>query len=391
LLDTEKMREAIRRENLGGWLFCSFKGRDLLSRSVLDVDPSAKNTRPWYYAVFSDAEPVAVVHAIEAGILDHLPGKRFVYKSREELEKIFRSEVVPRLAGRALACQFSPELPVVSYLDHGTAVFFEWLGIGLASSASLIQRFVGTLDEAGIASHERSAAHLYEIVHLVWDRVKRDFASSNPPYEGDVKRWILDEFDRRGLVVDGSPIVACGPGAGNPHYSVTGRGNPVSPDSVLQLDIWAKENAQGSIYADISWVCFTGSKPPAEVERNAADLFRVRNEIVGFIGAGLRRGNLTGADVDRHARSLLVEAGLGEALRHRTGHGIDVENHGSGVNLDSVEFPDPRLLLEGSWFSVEPGIYFRDYGLRTEIDVFIRGGKPVVSGGAPQERILTFD
>lgn len=391
MIDFGKIQEAIRRENLGGWLFSTLKNRDKLSMSILDLGPEVKSTRPWYYFIFAEGEPLKIAHGIEPHTLDGLPGADTAYRSREELLALLRNLVGPRLGERSLACQYSPEIPIISYIDHGTALLLESAGFHLASSAALLQRFRGLLDKNGILSHRTAADHLSEIVRLGWDRVREAFSRGQPLFEGDIADFFLSEFARRGLHTDSSPTVAVGPNAGNPHYSRSGKGTPIEADEVLLFDLWAKLDNLDGIYADISWVGFTGPNPPPGVEKDFTRLIEARDAAVRFIAKGLAEGTaLRGADVDAYTRNFLIGEGYEAALRHRTGHGIDRETHGSGVNLDSVEFPDHRILLEGSCFSVEPGLYFPEYGLRTEINVYIENLRPIISGGAPQTRLLTL-
>jgi Xaa-Pro aminopeptidase len=186
-----------------------------------------------------------------------------------------------------------------------------------------------------------------------------------------------NEMARRDLVWDHPPLAAAGINTANPHYDLTGQGSVIREGDIIQLDLWAKE--PGAVYADISWAGVYGKKAGPEAEKTFADLVEVREAVLVFIEEAGGRA-LTGAEVDAYCRSLLCAGGYGGAIKHRTGHGIDTEVHGSGVNIDSVEFPDHRRLLEGSCFSLEPGIYLSQYGFRTEIDVYIAGGRPRVSG-----------
>ncbi|MDR2185409.1 MAG: M24 family metallopeptidase [Treponema sp.] len=375
-LELGGIREAIRRENLDGWLFCNFQHRDTLADAVLRIGGGESNSRLWFYAVPALGEPVKLVHAVEAGILDGLAGTKAIYVSREDL----RAALKP-LGGKRWAVHSSDSLTAVSFLDAGTAAFLEKAGLVLVSAASLIQRFRGLLDAAGIASHERAVDQLYGIVDLAWDRVQRAYAGARPLYEGDLRDLMLEEMDRRGLVTGHPPIAAAGANSGNPHYGFTGRGGRIRRGDVIQLDLWAREKAPAAVYGDIAWAGVFSGEAPAETERRFADLVSAREGAFRFIGTELAAGrNVSGAMVDRETRKMLTALGYGEALKHRTGHGIDTECHGSGVNMDSVEFPDSRLLLEGACFSLEPGVYFPGFGLRTEIDVYIAQGKPVVSG-----------
>jgi Xaa-Pro aminopeptidase len=391
-----EMRKAIRKENLDGWLFCNFRHRDRLSDEILAVPSGASNSRLWIYAVPAlpssgeqgEELPLKIVSRVEEDALDFLPGEKIPYTGREELVSCLAA-----LAGKRWGVHVSKTLAAISWLDAGAAALLEEAGLTLETAAGLIQRFKGLLDGKGTASHERAAAHLYESVAAAWEAVRDAFRRKKTITEADIQRFFLDEFEKRNLTADHPPLVAAGINSGNPHYEIR-EGAVFKPGDVIQFDLWAKE--PGGVYADISWAGFYGSTPPSALEKKFGDLVSAREEGLGFIQNELEKGRRpSGAAVDAAVRKSLAALGYEKALRHRTGHGIDTEVHGSGVNIDSVEFPDERLLLDGSCFSLEPGIYFPDYGLRTEINVYISGGKAVVSGADSgyerQFRILTCD
>jgi Xaa-Pro aminopeptidase len=373
----DRMREAIREEGLDGWLFSDFHRRDKLSQEILDLPAGFGNSRLWLYAVPVRGEPLKITHAIEKGVLDSLPGERTVYISREDLKAALRP-----LGGKRWGAHFSENLTAISYLDLGTATLLSGAGLQLESAAALVQRFKGLLDGPAIASQEEASAHLYEIVDLAWEKVRAAYAGKKELREGELQAFMAEEIARRGMETDYPPIVAAGAHAGNPHYHFEGPGGRVAEGEVIQFDLWAKCARPGAIFGDISWVGVFAKAPSPRVETAFTGLISAREGAITFIAEAFAAGKPpTGAMVDQKTRDILTGLGYAGALRHRTGHGIDTENHGSGVNIDSVEFPDSRLLLEGSCFSLEPGIYFKDFGLRTEIDVYIRDGKPVVSGG----------
>lgn len=381
----ERVQKAIQEEGLDGWLFWNFHHRDPLSDEILGLSLASTNSRPWLYAVPAQGEPVKIVHAIEAGILDGLPGQKKVYTGRDA----YLRELSP-LASKRWGVHTSPEITVLSYMDAGTAQTFTQNGLILVPALGLIQRFKGLLSEQGIRSHERAAAHLYQIVDRLWDRVRYAYRRGHVLREGDLRSEIMGEMENRSLITDHPPIVAAGKNAGDPHYDFSDSGKIIERGEVIQLDLWAKEKADASIYADISWVGVFADGPQSTVERAFTDLVAARERALEFISEELGKSHPpSGAQVDQVTRSYLIDRGYAGALRHRTGHGIDTECHGSGVNMDSVEFPDPRLLLEGSCFSLEPGIYFDTFGLRTEIDVYIHNSQPKVSGGNRQFSLLT--
>jgi Xaa-Pro aminopeptidase len=381
--DLLSMQEAIRGEDLDGWLFCNFRHRDKLSDEILGLDGAAANSRRWFYAVPAQGEPLGILHAIESGVLGDLPGRRVFYRSREEL-----TDRLSPLAGKRWGVHVSRFITAISCLDAGTAAFLEDTGLVLVSAAGLIQRFKGLFSPADMAAHEKAADHLYEIVILCWGAVRGAYVTGKAIREGDIQRLILREMESRNLITDHPPIVAAGAHSGNPHYEVRNGGAVFRDGDVIQFDLWARDPGPGGIYADISWVGVYGASSP-RLSGAFSDLLGAREGALDFIRTELAAGRRpSGADVDRKTRSILVGLGYEDAIRHRTGHGIDTELHGSGVNMDSVEFPDDRLLLEGSCFSLEPGIYFEDFGLRTEIDVYIRNGEPVVSGRERQRELL---
>ncbi|MHB9291373.1 putative Xaa-Pro aminopeptidase [Hollandina sp. SP2] len=383
--ELQTIQKAIRTEGLDGWIFSNFHHRDRLSDTILDIMPETTNSRLWVYAVPAQGKPVKIVHAIEAGLLEELPGSTQVYLDRDD----FITALDP-LGHKYWGAHFSETLPAISYLDVGTAGLFEKAGMKLVSAAGLIQRFKGTLDTQGIQAHERVAKALYDIIAIAWEEVQNAYTHHRTITEGALRSLMLEEFCRRKLITDHPPLVAAGVHSGNPHYDFSGSGAPLQGGEVVQFDLWAKERGPKGIYADISWVGIVGDVAQEEVKRAFTDLVEAREGAYRFIAAELEAGRpVSGAMVDTKTRDLLAGLGYEGAIKHRTGHGIDTECHGCGVNMDSVEFPDSRLILEGSCFSLEPGIYFSDFGLRTEINVYIMQGKPYISGKDRQFTLLT--
>ena len=371
-----EIQKAIRQEELDGWLFCNFRHRDRLADEILGINPETLNSRLWFYAVPVSGEAQCILHAIEKDALgvgsDAFPGQVSIYSSREELLEFLR-----RLGGKKWGCHFSRSITAISFLDAGTAALLEEAGLELVSAAGLIQRFKGLLDSEGIESHERAARHLYEIVDMAWAAVRKAFDSNSPVYEDDIQKLMMGEITKRGLIADHPLIVASGRNTGNPHYET--KRVMFAVNDVILFDLWGKE--PGGIYADISWTGVYARCAPPEVEKAFSALVEAREGAIKLITEELAAGRRPmGADVDRRARQIIIDRGFASGICHRTGHGIDTEVHGSGVNIDSVEFPDSRLLLDGSCFSLEPGVYFKNFGMRTEVDVYIKNGKPIVSG-----------
>ena len=384
MTDVARIAQAIREAGLSGWLFYNQFHRDEISDLALDVPRAAHNSRPWAYLVPAEGVPTRVVHAIEPGILEHLPGRLVRCTSRDDLFAAVGAAAGP---GARLAAQFSTSFPVASFLDHGTARLLERLGIVLVSSEELVVDCLGTLDAEGEASHRRAALALYAVVHAVWSRIRSADAGGAAVHETDVQEWIAGLFAEAGLVTDGPVLVAAGEASADPHYEPVGRGRRFQPGDVVQLDLWAREPGERSVFADISWVGVLAPAPTEEQARVFDAVVTAREAAAAAIGAGIAVG-LSGAEVDRAVRDLITREGYAGGLRHRTGHSIGTRVHGYGVNLDSVEFPDHRRLREGSCFSIEPGVYLERFGMRTEVDGIVRGGRLELTGGDRQRRLL---
>ncbi len=389
MLDIQRLFEAIREEGLAGWLICNNHHRDEIADLVLGVSRERTNTRPWVCLLPAAGEPVKIVHAMEAGILDGVPGRAMPYSTRAQFTGALAS-ALPR--GVPLAANFSVNTPVSSFLDYGTALLVQSLGVTLVSAESLIARSLGAIDERGFDSHQAAAAVLYRIVPQVWSRLARAVQEGNPVREGEVRDWIVKEIADAGLVSDSVPIVAAGPHSGNPHFEGIGPGSKLEPGDVVQFDLWAREPQEGAVYADISWVGVVGTKAQSRATGDLPD----RGRSTGG-GPAVHRGRACGRAswsgertwTRRPARPSRAE-GTATGLRHRTGHSIGGRVHGFGVNLDSVEFPDRRALRDGACFSVEPGLYGSEFGMRTEVDCCIRGGRLVVTGAERQRNLLVL-
>ncbi len=388
MLDIERARTAIREEGISGWLFHNVFHRDEISDLILGVPADRSNTRPWFCLVSADRPPVRIVHHIESSILDHVAGEKVLYSTREELA-VALGRALPR--GGRIAANFSAGIPVASYLDHGTAILLQSLGATLAPADGLIARSLGALDDEGRQSHEAAAAVLYTAVAEAWPRLVGELRAGRTVTEGDVQGWIAGSLSAAGLESEGVLIVGAGRHTADAHFNPSGRGAALEQGDVVQFDIWARQKRPGAVYADISWVGVCAEAPTALQRRVFEAVRDAREAALSLLQRRLADGApVTGADVDQAARAMLVERGFAQGIRHRTGHSIGARVHGYGVNLDSVEFPDARPLTEGACFSVEPGIYLDDFGMRTEIDCIIHDGRLTVTGGTRQSALLTL-
>ena len=387
-LDLAAVRRALSDEGLDGWLLYDFHGSNPIARRVAGFDAGAKlTTRRWYYLIAVDGPPRGLVHAIEADRLDHLPGSKTRYAGHDTLDAGLRE----LLAGcGAVAMEYSPgcAIPYVSRVDAGTVDAIRALGVEVRSSGDLIQRFEAVWDAEALASHRAASAALHEVKDRAFDLVSGRMRDGRPLTELDVQDAMAGWFREAGLVSDSRPVVAAQENAGDPHYLPTARRHrPIGAGEVLLLDLWGKmKDTPGSVYADITWMGYTGAAVPARY----ADAFRVirdgRDAAVDLVRRAVAdRRELRGWEVDRAVRDRIGAAGLGDRFVHRTGHNLGEEVHGNGVHLDDFETHDERRLLPGTGVTIEPGVYFDDFGLRTEINLYVGSETATVTGPRQEE------
>ena len=386
MIQIDRIKKAILDENLSGWLFFNFRHRDPISDSILEINKSSINSRGWFYIVFPWRKPLKIVHRVEKNMLDHLPGEKTEYSSRKEL-----LEILSQFKESVFAVQSDINLTTLSYMDGGTEELIKSAGITTKSAASLIQRYSGILDNQQIKSHKKAADILYKIIEETWDIIKKSFSRGEMITETFLADYIHECFEKNNLVTEHRILVAFGRNTSDPHYETGKSDSILTENTLIQFDIWAKEKKEKSVYSDISWVAYTGTEVPETYRSVFSKLTEARDNAVHMISENLSSGiNISGSEVDAETRKILIDAGYSEAIHHRTGHAIDIELHGYGVNIDSIEFPDSRIILEHSCFSIEPGLYFSDFGMRTEIDCCIIDNEPVITGKEPQKKILTL-
>ena len=381
-LDIAAVQRALRDDDLDGWLLYDFHGSNPIARRVTGLNDAAKlTTRRWYYLIPVDDPPRALVHAIERDRLDHLPGDKTRYARHGELDAGLRA----LLTGcTTVAMEFSPgcAIPYVSRVDAGTVDAIRAHGVEVRSSGDLVQRFEAVWDAEALRSHESASRALYAIKDRAFDLVTQRMRGGNPITELEVQDAMAGWFEEAGLVSDSRPVVAAQENAGDPHYLPTrDRHRVIGQAEVLLLDLWGKLPTPGAVYADITWVGYTGTTVPVRY----ADAFTViregRDAAVTLVQRARREGGeLRGWEVDRVTRGLIAAAGFGDRFVHRTGHSLGKEVHGNGVHLDDFETHDERRLLPGSGVTIEPGVYFEDFGLRTEINLYVGHGSATVTG-----------
>ena len=386
----EEIARALGDAALDGWLFYDFRHSDPLAYRILGLGSEGITTRRWFCYVPAHGAARALVSAVEAERLAGLRIETVVYRSADGM----LAALGEFLAGaRRIAMNYSPRcaIPYVARVDAGTVEIVRSLGVEVVSAADLIQRFEARLEPAQLESHRRAAAIVRGVVDETFAEIARAIGSCAPVSEYSAQQFVLARFAAHGLVADDPPIVAVNANAARPHFEPSSAADTaIRPGDLVLLDLWAKEAGAAAIYADLTWMAFAGERVPEEFARAFAIVAEARDAAVDFIRIRVGAGEaVRGEDADRVARGVIERAGFAEQFVHRTGHSIGREVHGTGANLDSLETHDHRTLADRTCFSVEPGIYLPGrFGVRSELDMTIEGGRAEVSAGPAQREII---
>ncbi len=385
----EAIQSALREAKLDGWLFYDHHGRDPLAYRILGLPEAAHVTRRWYYLVPTIGEPRKLVHRIESGRLDALPGGKATYSSWQELEAGL--EVL--LTGTTkLAMQYSPRNAImyVSMVDAGTIEVLRGLGKVIASSADLVSHFEAVLSEEQIASHFEAQRLIDAILAEAWQEIRRRVRVDGRTDEWSMVRWLRDAMDRAGLIWDHGPNVSVGANSADSHYEPSPESSlPLRSGSFVLIDIWGRMNRPGTCFYDITWTGVTGREPTAREQTVFEAVRDARDAAIALVrGAFAEKLLVAGFKADDAARRVLQQRGFGDAFTHRTGHNIGNILHGSGAHLDNLETHDERILLPWTCFSIEPGAYFAgEFGVRSEVNM-VTGPASAEISGRVQEQLV---
>jgi Xaa-Pro dipeptidase len=379
------IQAALREEGLDGWLFFDHHRRDPLAYRVLQFEPAQPVTRRWYYLVPAEGEPRGMVHKIEAEVLGPLPGVKTAYSGWAQQ----RESLAALLTGcRNVAMQYSPDcaVPYVSNVDAGTVELVRACGVEVKTSANLIQVFEARWSQAQYESHKEAGRRVDAILRAAFERIRAAGCT-----EYDIQQFIRTQFAAHGMVTDHGPIVAVNSNASNPHYEPSQeKHSPIRGGDLVLIDLWAKLEQPGAVYYDITWTGYHGAAPPDRMTNIFHIVSGARDAAVRTVQESVAQGReLAGWQVDDAARGHIRAAGYAEYFFHRTGHSIGEEVHGNGANMDNLETHDERKIIPGTCFSVEPGIYLPEFGIRSEVNVY-RGPASAEVTGAVQDRLLSL-
>jgi len=383
--DVPDIQSDLRAAKLDGWLFYDFRGRDPIAQRILDL-PVGMRTRRWFYFVPAKGTPKKLVHKIEAQSLAALPGETLYYASQDELRRN-----VGKILGRAknVAMQYSPKnaIPYVAMVDAGTIELVRASGVKVMSSADLVQKYEACWSDEQLESHRSAGAAIDRIVREAFQHVAKNVREKKSITEYDLKVWILGEFEAAGIWTEEGPDIAVNSNASDPHYGPTAESAaPIREGDLLLLDVWGKKKTPGSVYYDITWMGYLGVRVPEKYAKVFGIVRDARDRAVDLILKNIAAGKpLQGWQVDKAARSVIEKAGYGRYFFHRTGHSIGEKVHGNGANMDGLETHDERHLIPRTCNSVEPGIYLPDFGIRSEVNVYIDEREAQVTGAVQKE------
>jgi Xaa-Pro aminopeptidase len=383
-----QIQSALQRQKLDGWLFFDFRRSDEIAYRILGLGDGGVRSRRWYCLIPARGAPKKLLHAIEPEALDGVPGSAATYASWRTRDR----ELGAMLRGlKRVAMEYSPrnELPTLGRVDAGTVELVRSLGPEIVSSAELVAELVSTLSPEELRSQARAAELLSGDLEATAQEAARRLRAGLPATEYELQQFARARWAQEGIVSEGVPLVSADAHTADPHYLPPAQGSSVvARNSVLLLD-FAAAMGPGTIPGDLTRVYFLGESVPEEVSRIASIVFQARDAALLLVQQRAELGKLpTGAEVDTAARSVIDKAGYAAAFLHRTGHNIGLRTHGDGVNNDDFETHDVRRHLPDTCFSIEPGIYLAGrFGIRSEIDVCLPGGKVEVRGGAGQTAV----
>jgi len=383
------VQQALKEEGLDGWLLYDFHGSNPIARRIAGIGAGAKTTRRWYYMIPVAGAPRKLVHAIESFNLDHLEGGKTVYSQRDTLASGLKSVLT---GAKRIAMEYSPgnSIPYISRVDGGTLEAVRQLGVDVVSSGDLVQRFEAIWSAEALASHRAAAERLYRIKDRAFDFIRAARRAGRAITEFDAQGEMVRAFQDEGLLFDSPPVVAAQENAGDPHYGPSEQKHrAINDGEVVLLDLWGKLPSEGAVYADITWMGFTGSSVPGTFVKAFNAARDGRDAAIALVQQRVKAGQeIRGFEVDRECRTVLERAGFGPQFVHRTGHSLGTEVHGNGVHMDDFETHDERRLIPGTGFTIEPGVYTKEFGVRTEINMYVGDRDATVTGPAQTEFVL---
>ncbi|MDP6302044.1 MAG: M24 family metallopeptidase [SAR202 cluster bacterium] len=387
VIDTviQQAQDFMAAEGISGWLLYEYRGLNPIFWDTLG--PVSNVTRPCWLWIPAEGEPQLIVSFVDHGRFAHIEVETITFVNRQQMTARLREALMDAVK---VAMEYSPNaaLPRVSRIDAGTKEFVTGLGVEIVSSADLLQYASQRWDEDQLKSHEIAAQKLSQIVNEAFDHIGASLASGITEYA--VAEFIRGRFREEGLVVTDGPAVAVNKHASDPHFDPTDPNAPaIKEGDWVLIDLWARLPGDDSMFGDITWTAYVGDKVPAKHREVFDAVIDARDAALDELEKAHRDGRvLEGWELDKVAREHITRSGYAEFFNHRLGHSLGREVHSNAVNLDGWETHDTRKVITGIGLTIEPGIYLPEFGVRSEIDVFMSKDGPVVTTEVQREIVL---
>lgn len=392
MIDLPAIQSAIRAAKCDGWLLYDFRGLNILAQRVLGLTEK-KLSRRWFYYIPAHGEPRKLVHSIEPASLDKLPGTHKVaYRRWQDLEKGVGDLVT---GAKKVAMEYSPRNgnPYISRVDAGTVELVRSFGTDVVSSGDLIQQFEAVWDDDQARMHFAAEKVTVEAFKVAYQFIADEIRTKGESSEVAVQSRIMKHFADSGCTTYSPPIVGVGPHGGDPHYEPNPAADtPIRKGDFVLVDLWCKLDQPRAVYSDLTRTVFVGETVPEKYTKIFNIVAAARDAAIACVKDAFASNTpIVGATVDNACRDVIVKAGYGDYYTHRTGHNIGQEVHGNGAHIDGLETREDRTLIRRTCFSIEPGIYLPEFGVRSEINVYIDASGTVhVTGGELQTAIDTI-
>lgn len=390
MFDLAQIQSALATFGLDGWLLYDFRGSNQLARRIMQLSDDSMGSRRCAYGIPVSGNPVKIVHRIEDSALDHLPGEKTIYLKWQEFEAAFGDFLSDK---KRVAMEYSPGNgnPYISRVDAGTVELVRSFGVEVVSSGDLIQLFEAVWSPEQWKMHQEASVFTNAAFDLAWKLIAESVRTGNGVEESVVCDAIMEHFSKNGMTTYHPPIVARGSHSGMPHYE-TGSGSDtlIREGDFVLIDLWAKMDRPLSVYSDLTRTGYVGTSVPDKYTRIFEIVAAARDAGIKKVQDAMAANEpLPGGVVDDAVRAVIETAGYGAYFGHRTGHSIGQEVHGNGAHIDNLETREDRQILPSTCFSIEPGIYLDEFGIRSEVDVFVDENRQVhVTGGMIQSEVI---
>ncbi len=386
MIGTREIRAYMNSHSIDGYLLYDFRGSNPVMKQLIG---KKFTTRRACWFLPKDGEPVIIYHIIDRNAYEWLDCEKIVYMTWQEyfeaLERVMDGMKV-------IAMDYSTSIPIVSAVDGGTIDSIRAMGKEVVSAADIFTLLTAVWSEENFASHMYASREIQDTKDAAFKLIGDTLSRGGEINEYQVQQFIMDSFAKKGLKAADPAIVGVGENSSNSHYEPTAeKSSSIRRGDLVLIDLWAKKNTGDSVYADITWMGYCGSVVPEKYAKVFDVAKAARLAACTFVKEKFSSGEeIRGYMVDDVGRGLISAAGYGKYFVHRIGHSIGPgENvHALGANMDNFETHDERIILPATGFSVEPGIYLDEFGVRTETDMFVTAdGKAMVTGGEQEEII----